>query len=200
MTYQISKFNIQTDCQDFFKFCKEASLETSQPAAANMWDDDWQNQKHTLPYIITNVKRFAEPSGEFFLLRDNNKIIGCSGVYISEFSKDVAVAGCRTWISPEYRNQSLPREYLLPAHKEWAIKNNCKAIALTFNDYNKNIIKIWKRIRFGETRIPRDSYHMFYKNFNEVAFPVNIQYTPQWVIYEQLDNSFDFDWQTIRST
>jgi hypothetical protein len=71
---------------------------------------------------------------------------------------------------------------------------------LTFNDYNKNIIKIWQRTRLGETREPRRSHHMFYKNFNEVLFPVIIQYTTQWAIYERLDDSFDFDWQTIALT
>jgi hypothetical protein len=200
MKYQISKFNNYTDSQNFFKFCKESSLEIEQPAAYNMWTDDWQNQTHTLPYIVFIVKRFSEPNGELFLLKDGDTIIGCSGVYKSEFSKDICIAGVRTWITKEYRNHSLVRDYFLTAHKEWAINNGFKLIALTFNEYNKNIIKIWKRTRLGESRVPRELHHMFYKNFNEVAFPITVQYTKQWAIYEQLDEDFNFDWQTIRST
>jgi len=199
MKYQILKFN-HTEYQSFFDFCKEASLEVSQPASTNMWHDDWKTQLHTLPYIVLVIKRFSKPHGELFLLKDDNKIIGCSGIYTSEFSNNICIAGVRTWINKEYRNQSLVRDYLLPAQRSWAIDKGFKIIALTFNSYNKNIIKIWKRTRLGETRIPRDSHHMFYKNFNEVSFPITIQYTPQWAIYEKLDSSFEFDWQTIALT
>jgi hypothetical protein len=31
----------------------------------------------------------------------------------------------------------------------------------------------------------------------EVNFPVTIQYTPQWVIYEKIDKDFEFDWGSI---
>ena len=182
----------------FFDFCKKASQDSKQPAACNMWDVHWIEKTHTLPYLIFKENRFKSPNGEFFLIQDSENIIGCSGVYISEFSKEVAIAGCRTWINPDYRNRSLPREYFLPAQKEWAITNKCKAIALSFNNYNKNIIEIWKRIRIGERRSPRQSHHLFYSNFEEVKFMVNIQYTPQWVIYEKLDSTLKFDWHSIR--
>lgn len=182
----------------FFDFCKKASQDSKQPAACNMWDVDWIEKTHTLPYLIFKENRFKNPNGEFFLIQDSENIIGCSGVYISEFSKEVAIAGCRTWINPDYRNRSLPREYFLPAQKEWAIANKCKAIALSFNNYNKNIIEIWKRIRIGERRSPRQPHHLFYSNFEEVKFMVNIQYTPQWVIYEKLDSTLKFDWHSIR--
>ncbi len=188
------------DTTKFLEFCKNASQDIDQPAAENMWHKEWNNNPHTLPFLLFKGFRFSPPNGEFFIIEDQGSIVGCSGIYTSEFSKDIAIAGCRTWITKEYRNKSLPREYLLPAQKEWAKKNNCKAIALTFNDYNKNIINTWKRIRAGERRSPRQPYHIFHNNFNEVEFPVTIQYTPQWVIYEILDNSFNFDWQTLKLT
>jgi hypothetical protein len=78
---------------------------------------------------------------------------------------------------------------------------NMKIIALSFNDYNKNIIQIFKRGRLGEKpgRInSRESKNLFYNGLCEVKFPVTIQYTPQWVIYEQLDSSFKFDWNTLK--
>jgi hypothetical protein len=39
---------------------------------------------------------------------------------------------------------------------------------------------------------------MFFNGLQEVKFPVIIQYTPQWVIYEKIDDSFDFDWETLK--
>ena len=182
----------------FYKFLKEASKETTQPAHINMWHKNWTTQPHTLPYILLNEDRFNMPSGQFFLLKKDNAIIGCSGVYISEFSSNVCIGGCRTWIAKEYRNNSLVRDYFLPVQKEWAIQNNIKSIALSFNQYNKNIINIWKRFRFGESRTPRESRHIFFNDFNEVPFLVTVQYTPQWIIYEKLDPTFHFDWQNIK--
>jgi hypothetical protein len=92
--------------------------------------------------------------------------------------------------------------YLLPAHKAWAIKNQCKQVALTFNEYNKNLTRPFTRTRAGEdgSRISRRTEDMmFYSGVNELDFKVTIQYTPQWVIYEQLDPNWDFNWQSIKN-
>jgi hypothetical protein len=199
MTYHVASFNY-SNTDNFLEFCKAASLEVDQPAATNMWHDNWINENYTLPYILFKDNRFKNPKGEFFILKHDDLIIGCSGVYISDFDTQIGILGCRTWISNKYRNQSLVRDYLLPAQRDWASSRQLKCIMLTFNEYNKNIIKIWQRTRFGETREPRRPHHMFYKNFNEVAFPLTIQYTPQWAIYERLDDNFEFDWQSIALT
>jgi hypothetical protein len=194
--YQLVTFNNNIK-EKFFKFCKESSLQND-PASVNMWSNDWEIQSHTLPYILSNTNRYSSPNGEFFIVLDNSRIIGCSGIYFSNFSSNLALAGCRTWVTKEYRNKSLPREILLPAQKKWAQDRNASAIGLTFNEYNKNLISTWKRIRLGEQRTTRQPHHLFYSNFNEVDFPVTIQYTKQWIIYERLDPAFDFDWTTIQ--
>ena len=194
--YNCITFNKDIE-EQFFKFCKDASLQDD-PAAVNMWADDWHNQPHTLPYILINSNRYSKPNGEFFILMHLSEIIGCGGIYFSEFDPTFALAGCRTWMHRDYRNKSLPRELLLPAQKQWAKDRNASAAGITFNEYNKNLINIWKRTRLGEHRLPRQPYHLFYDNFNEVEFPVTIQYTKQWVIYEQLDPNFNFDWISIQ--
>jgi len=197
--YQIRTYQDLTPIQKeaFFSFLKEARNEITQPAHENMWDDDWINNPATLPYILEKTTRFSV-DGIYHIAFDSETIIGCSGVYTSTFCSELAIAGTRTWIKKEYRNLSLPRELLLPIEKSWAIKNKFKAIAVCFNDYNKNIITLWKRIRFGEKRTPRQPHHMFYNDMNELEFPVNIQYTKQWLIYEKLDPLFDFDWGIIK--
>lgn len=193
--YQLVTFNDQIK-EQFLDFCRDASLQDD-PAAVNMWVDDWSLHSHTLPYILINSNRYSAPNGEFFIVLHDSKIVGCSGIYFSEFDPKVAIAGCRTWITKDYRNKSLPRELLLPAQKKWAQDRNASAVGLTFNEYNKNLINTWKRVRLGEQRSPRESHHLFYSNFNEVDFPVTIQYTKQWIIYERLDPTFDFDWTTL---
>lgn len=198
---KITRYSQLIDNADFFNFLKSESVEVDQPASVNLWSDDWETNVHTLPYILTNTTRFDGIDGEFFILYDNDKIVACGGVYISEFSKDIAIAGVRTWVSKEYRHLALNKDYLLAEHKQWAIDKQIKILALSFNDYNKNIIQIFKRNRLGEKtgRISsRQPKNMFYNGLHEVEFPVTIQYTPQWIIYEKLDDSFDFDWESLK--
>lgn len=190
-----------SDNSEFFDFLKTESLEVDQPACVNLWSKDWEINVHTLPYILTNTKRFDGINGEFYIIYNDDKIVACSGVYISDFSTDIAIAGVRTWVNKNYRHLTLNKDYLLVEHKKWAMNKNMKIIALSFNDYNKNIIQIFKRGRLGEKsgRInSRESKNLFYNGLCEVKFPVTIQYTPQWVIYEQLDSSFEFDWNTLK--
>lgn len=181
--------------QNFFKYLSE--IKDSSPAFENMWNEDWVTKPNTLPYILEHTEKFREPHGDYFIVYDRSTIVGMGGVCHSSFNNKIAIAGVRTWINPQYRNKSIARNYLLPEHKAWAINQVCKQVALTFNDYNKNIIAIWKRTRLGEKRTVRESRHMFYNNFNELEFPVIIQKTPQWVIYEKLDPDWQFNWQCI---
>ena len=120
---------------------------------------------------------------------------------INPFNNQIALAGVRTWVKNEYRHLSLNKEYLLVEHKKWCIGHDIKLIALSFNDYNKNIIEIFKRNRLGEKneRInKREPKNLFYNGIEEFEFPVIIQYTPQWVIYEKLDKNFNFNWESVK--
>jgi len=182
----------------FFDFLK--STNTSDPASTNMWDDAWEDKSYTLPYILEKTDRFDGKNGEFHVVFDDDKIIACGGVYISAFSKDIAIAGTRTWVDKQYRNKLIMREVLLPRQKAWGIEKDCKIVAISVNEYNKNLLIPFKRIRLGEDKnrmSDRQPHHLFYNGAIEVDFPVEIQYTKQWVLYEKLDPCFDFDWSTI---
>jgi hypothetical protein len=203
MDYRVVSFYSLTDKekQQFYNFCKQQSTEISQPAAINMWHDDWKAHSNTLPYILEIESRFRNPLGDFNILKLGRKIVACAGVYQSEFSKDIAIAGCRTWVSKEFRNSNLMREFILPTQKKWSIENNFKMLCLSFNEYNKNIIEVYKRRRLGETidrMNTKEQRHLFFTGLHIVDFPVTIQYTKQWVIYEKLDPSYNFDWSSIR--
>ena len=198
--YAIHEYK-QFDQERFFQFLKEESLDAKHPAHVNMWNDNWIEHNNTLPFILENTTRFIEPKGNFYILTDGDAVVGCSGVYISDFSNKIAMAGTRSWITKSHRNLGLLKDYMLPEHKEWAIKNNCDHVALCFNDYNKNLIEVFKRTRLAETtnRInTRSDRNLFYSGLNQVPFQVNIQYTKQWVIYETLNPTALFNWESIR--
>lgn len=188
--------------QQLFDFLSSEITHTADAAAENTWHSDWQKMPNTLPYILTQTDKFTGDNGEFYLLFDNEKIIAVGGVQLAHFNNKIAVAGIRTWVEKTQRNKMLVAKYLLPAHKAWAVAQGCKQIALTFNQYNRNLAKVFTRIRAGEAgdRISkRTSDMMFYNGVTELDFTVCIQYTPQWVIYEQLDPDWQFNWRAIRS-
>lgn len=176
----------------FFDFCVKEGRDSNEPAATNMI---------RLPHTLTETNRFFV-DGDFFILYDNGNIIGCGGVYESDFCNKFVLAGVRTWMTKAYRNKSLVRQHLLPAHKQWSLQNNYSAVGLSFNDYNANIIQTFKRKRLGETvkqMPPRKKHHLFFTGIEEVEFSVTIKNTPQYVIYEKLDPHWEYNWEIIRS-
>jgi len=198
---QIKTYQKLQNKEQFIDFCQYESQLQEKDAKDNMWSDDWKNKSNTLPYILENTNRFDGINGEFFILFDGDTIVACGGVYGSAFNNQIALAGVRTWVKNGYRHLSLNKEYLLVEHKKWCVDRNIKLIALSFNDYNKNIIEIFKRNRLGEKneRInKREPKNLFYNGMEEVGFPVIIQYTPQWVIYEKLDKNFNFNWESVK--
>jgi len=196
--FKLENFS-QSNKDIFYRYLKDQALNSKDIAAKNMWDES--KSKSSLVYILENTDRFLYPNGEFNILFYNSLIVGCAGVYKSLFSNEIALAGTRAWLSKEFRNKHILREYFLPNHKLWAKMNYCKAVALCFNEYNKSLIKVFKRTRLGESssRVNfKEPKHLFYNGICEIDFPVIIQHTKQYVIYEKLDTNFMFDWQLIK--
>jgi len=185
----------------FFEYLQSIKATNTQ-AYANMWDDHWIDNVNTLPYVLEYTDRFNDINGKFHIIYHDSDIVASGGVYRSEFSDVVGIGGVRTWTNDNYRHQSLLRDFLLPLHKSWCIENNMKMIVLSFNEYNKNLIQVFKRRRLGEQKDRinnRQPHHLFYNGLNELEFPVTIQYTKQWIMYEKLDPLFDFDWCSIKA-
>ena len=84
-------------------FCIFANSYKEDPAHVNMYHKNWEDHPETLPYLIFISHRFAKGNGEFFVLLEDEKIIGISGIHISAFDKNVALGGVRTWLPKKYR-------------------------------------------------------------------------------------------------
>jgi hypothetical protein len=185
------------DQEELFTFCKEVSNEDDHPASENMWKDDWQNDKSALPYLIYIKKRLQEPKGQFYVLKIENKIVAVAGVYISDFDDRVAIGGVRSWVVKEYRGKFLIGKYILPCQLKWAKEKNCALFFLTFNNYNKNLINIVKRGGLGRAK-NRTPDMLFYNGVNVAPFTCKIQTPEQWVVYDIIDSTYEFDWEKIR--
>lgn len=175
-------------------FCRNQYEKDNGLAAENLWNIDWENKPNTVPYLLTKSERFLEPKGKMHLLFDDNSIIGMGGVYISDFSEKVAIAGVRTWVDRNYRNRQLIKDYILVKNKEWAVSRGVDIIALTFNEYNRNIIRLFEK---GQNIGSRTNAHMFHSNINYLDFPVMIQGIRQWVIFENIKDN-KFRWENLK--
>jgi hypothetical protein len=168
---------------EFFDFCY-AQAETREPAAANMTE---------VPELIR--QRFSGDKGVMLVVFDGVRIIGCSGCYVSDFSPHIGLLGARSWLLKEYRAQQIIRDHVWPMQRDMMIGAGMKQVAVTFNDYNRNLAHFVKRNVVK--RAPKTPRHLFYLNKTALNYPVVIQHTPQWVIYEKLDPHWSFDWFTL---
>ena len=177
-----------------------AYQEKDHPGHVNMWDENWEEKNYTLPYLIYKSQRFRNGQGDMHIILDQgDNIIANAGVNISDFDSLVALSGVRSWINKEYRTQLLIGKHILPLHLRWAKEKNLKTIAISFNDYNKNLIKHITRSGLGIKK-RRDSNSMFYDGQYEVEYPVTINHTKQWVVYHKIDKDYIPNWESIRYT
>jgi N-acetylglutamate synthase-like GNAT family acetyltransferase len=182
---------------ELLAFCKQLSNEKTHPAYKNMWVDDWENDKSNLLYLIYIKKRLKEPKGQFYVLKIENKIVAVAGVYISDFDSRVAIGGVRSWVVEEYRSKFLIGKHILPCQLQWAKEKNCALFFLTFNNYNKNLINIVKRTGFGRKK-QRTPDMLFYNGVHIAPFSCKIQSPEQWVVYDIIDDTYEFDWNKIK--
>lgn len=187
-----------TDLKDeFLEFCKKSYESNTSQACKNMWSPTWNISPETLPYLIYNTDRFSNNNGIFFILRKDGNIIGSSGIYISDFDKNVAIGGVRSWINPEYKANLVIGRQIFPHQLKWAINKSIKSVAFTFNEYNNRLVNYFTRTGLGITK-NRTPDMFFYNGVHVVDFPVLIQHTKQWVIYHKIDELYTPNWQSIR--
>jgi N-acetylglutamate synthase-like GNAT family acetyltransferase len=178
-------------------FCKFASNVKDDLARTNMWDTNWESVPDTLPFLLKKTTRFNPPNGDFHILKIDNKIVAVAGVYISNFDENLAIGGVRSWVHPDHRGNFLIGKHILPIQLKWAREKKLKAFALSFNEYNKRLINIVKRSGFGRVKNKTPDM-LFYSEVKEVPFPVNIQYTKQWVLYDSIIDDYSPNWDKIR--
>jgi len=172
--------------------------EKTYPSHINMWDENWEKKNFTLPYLIYKSERFINGHGDMHIILDEQEnIIANAGVNISDFDPYVALAGVRSWVNKKYRTQLLIAKYILPKQLSWAKEKNLKSIAISFNDYNKNLVKYITRSGLGIKK-RRGPHSMFYNGHHEVEFPVTINYAKQWVVYHKIDEDYIPNWESIK--
>lgn len=195
--YQSGLFKNPVFVENFLDFCRSAYHQKDDPAHVNMWSEDWQSNYETLPYHIFSSGRLCSDTGETFILKDDDKIIAVSSIYVSPFDDNISIGGVRSWVIKEHRGEFMIGRHLLPLQLKWAKHKDQKAIVLTFNEYNRRLLNYFRRSGFGIKK-KRNPDSLFYNGLHEVPFPINLQFTKQWAIYHKIDENYEPDWDLIK--
>ena len=163
------------------KFCTAIELtESGHPAEINMRYSDWESNPASLFYLIYKEQRLVGSSGQYFVLNDNGNTAAGSGVYVKD---NTAILLVRSWIIPEFRSKWLLHEHLLPLQLTWARSQAAKDAMITVNEYNKNLLVIFKRAMRSE----RHPMSKWYKDAVISDEPEIIKNVPQWTVKFNLD-------------
>ena len=181
-------------------FCTRAELE-DKPASKNMDISDWENRPETLMYLLHKEGRFWNGKGVCNFLYYNNDCIGFSGAYISDFSNRVVIGGVRSYLLDGHKNKYLWAEHCLPSQVRFAYRAGAGYFLLTFNEYNKNIAKIFIRAGQGKGSGLGTRRYVHPGQFSSdiKLWPKRliIKNTPQWALVKQIDHMQYYDFSQL---
>lgn len=184
-----------TNCLDFFAIFSKLSLraeEDKKSKLSNYSVENWDQNPESLVYTLTKEKRFDEPNGFFQMIHDGKgEPIACGGCYRSDWSKDIWVAGVRTWTNPKYRKDWWHGNILLPNQLKKIEESQGKAMVFTFNEYNKNLLNLLHRISINRTVSLGSNNSDFYKSIHICSDQYQIRATKQKIAVKLITITFE---------
>lgn len=159
---------------------------------------DWAKKPGCFLYVFLTQQRFTKDKGGVVLVEENGKLCGFSGFNRSDFHPEVYVLGVRTLIDSTARNKLLMSNYFIPTQLYYASKYAKLALFL-FNPSNKNnLYYIHKKGKLNLFLQNKLGDLPIWSKLKSVDFLVNVNYTSQNALFIQIDDTFEFDWNTIR--
>lgn len=181
------------DKEKLIQLC-EQSLDDDMPAATNMDVNNWSSKSNTLLYNLYIKKIYnKENKAGFFILENNNRYIAASGFYPFPDNLNICILGSRTYTSKDFRGQTLQGQYILPAQFNNAIDLNYKTVVITFNEYNLWLKKCIEQLSNKKGKVIANRIPDFYRDWKTLPFPIELNYTKQWVLFKHIDDSYTDD-------
>lgn len=171
-------------------FCQNSISDTEMKATVNMDFENWQEKPHTLLHAVFIQKRFDHNNrAAYFLLDKENKYIAGSGCYPLATDPNICIIAVRGYTVKKHRSRLVQGKHLLPAQVDFAKQQGFKTMILTVNEYNiwfkDGIEKLSNGLSFLGTKVPK-----VYEGWKSFEFPVTIQYTKQWCLYKNIDETY----------
>lgn len=182
--------------QAIIKFCQEAENYNT-PASANMAYTDWEINTTSLLYLLLQEKRFIEPKGCLHVVYERDNIVACSGVYVSDFSSRISIAGVRAFTLHNFRTQYVHGDTIFPQQIRWSKEKGMKLLLLTFNSYNDWLYKFIVRGSQGKATAFGLKFSETYKKFQLHDKQLMIKNTPQYILKLPLEEGYTHDFSSI---
>lgn len=197
MAYKLTNVNEldQKQINDVINFCSQ--INNTHQADLNMVVEDYQIKPNSLLYTLLIEKRFAANNGIFNLLYLDDKLIGLSGAYKSDFNDRVVIGGVRTYTLNDVRNSFHHSEHILPAQIAWAREQNAEVFCLTFNKYNEWLVNFIERANKGKGIVLGKQVPISLLGFERHPKLVRIKFTEQILLKKYLINNSAVNFKEI---
>lgn len=197
ITWHTSK----SDDSRLLELC-ELSKDDKRPAAANMDPEAWHLKPYTLLHKIYIHKMFD--TGGYGLYTEGDQILGGCGYYITDWDDRIGVIGVRAYTPPKMFKKYSQSE-LMYEQVKLLEQQSAKAYIVTWNEYNLKLMH-----RFLDMNNPETHKRSFHENgqwyrdpgvriqpHKLLPYPVNYNYTQQWITYHLFDESFEEEFLDI---
>lgn len=188
------------DRYQIIKFCDENGVQ----------NPNYSYQHHSLEQpnnnwydVMFKEQRFSKENGGLCLLMHESEIVGISGYNRSELNPEIWISGVRTLIHTEHRHNVLISKFIVPFQIQSIKERNGKCVIWLFDAGNeKNIFRVVKNGKLNV--LLQNQLEAFkktaYNNLQVLDYPIVVNHTLQYVIYQYLEDGYTFDWNSLECT
>jgi hypothetical protein len=141
--------------------------------------------------------RFLKSVGGLCVAYDRDSIVAISGYNRSEIDPNIFIGGVRTLKSLDRRDFSTIIEYLIPYQRQAILNRGGKCVVFLIETEKQASFYRLAQSMSVRKRIENKSRN-YYTTFTTLNYPIHINNSVLNVVYEYLDPSFKFDWESLR--
>lgn len=196
--YQIKELHSDTitnsEIQSIIEFCD-----------SNSWDSNYRCRHYTFEQdknnwysLMFKEGRFLKATGGLCVAYDQDTIVAISGYNQSNLNPNIFIGGVRTLKSVDRRDFSTIIEYLIPYQRQAILNRGGKCVVFLIETEKQASFYRLAQSMSVRRRIENESRN-YYTTFTTLNYPIHINNSVLNVVYEYLDPSFKFDWESLRA-
>jgi len=142
--------------------------------------------------------RFLKAIGGMCVAYDKDTIVAISGYNRSDINPNIFIGGVRTLKSVDRRDFSTIIEYLIPYQRQAILDRGGKCVVfLIETEKQASFYRLAQNMSVRKRIENKD--RNYYTTFTTLDYPIHINNSVLNVVYEYLDPSFKFDWESLRA-
>lgn len=186
---QIVKIDSSYPIHKVIKFCEYSKTDIL-PGNVNFCPDDWENNSHTLLFLIYKEQRYNGDLSAYIGLELDGDLIAGAGYYPLDQDSNVANINSRYYTIPAYRNKVYQGTHILPKMMK-EVSSKFSVALFSYNTYNIWLKNALERINNNKAAFLGIKTPEEYKGWVEISAPLMIKNTPQLCYYKLFDRSYE---------